>query len=197
METIIIKPEKEQKTLWYITWAIPFVIGVALCAIPLVEAGMLVFILCLAGWSIIMMPFLFYIPAYYKSVEYTIDNDDIKMKEGVFWKTRVTIPYPKITNVDISQGPIQRSLNIGKIHIQTAGAGGAAGAQAEMALVGIRDFEGLKSTIMERFRGYSTSGVVEVPKDAEVGNKMDVLNNILKELTAIREVLERRDRGDS
>ncbi len=192
METIVIKPEKEQKTLWLISWAIPFVLGLAGCIILLFTVEILISSLCLAGWLILMVPIVFWIPAYYRSLEYIIDNDDVKMKEGVFWRKRVTVPYPKITNVDVTQGPVQRMLNIGIIHIQTAGAGGAQGAQAELTLVGIRDLEGLKDTIMERFRGYNTSNAGEVKKEVTDESNSDILRHILSELKAIREALEKK-----
>ncbi len=192
MEAIILKPEKEQKTLWFISWGIPFAIGVIICLVLLFFVDKLPVILSLAGWLIIMLPIAVYIPAYYRSLEYIIDTDDIKIKTGVFWKKRITIPYPKITNIDITQGPVQRIFDIGIIHVQTAGAGGPQGAQAEMILMGIRDLESLKSTIMERFRNYSSSTVEEVKKEVAEENGTDILKHILRELTAIREVLEEK-----
>ncbi len=192
METIVIKPEKEQKTLWLVSWAIPFLLGLASCIILLFTVEILIFSLCLAGWLLLMVPIVLWIPAYYRSLEYIIDSDAVKMKEGVFWRKRVTVPYPKITNVDVTQGPVQRMLNIGIIHIQTAGAGGAQGAQAELTLVGIRDLEGLKDTIMERFRGYNTSNAGEVKKEVTDESNSDILRHILSELTAIREALEKK-----
>ncbi|MFQ5917784.1 MAG: PH domain-containing protein [Candidatus Binatia bacterium] len=71
-----------------------------------------------------MVPILLWIPAFYKSLEYIIDSDSVKIRKGVFWRKRVAVPYQKITNVDITQGPVQRMFNIGTIHVQTAGAGG-------------------------------------------------------------------------
>ena len=75
------------------------------------------------------------------------------MVRGVFWKKNITVPFTKITNVDVTQGPLQRLFNIGTINVQTAGAGGAQGARPELVFVGTRDLEGIKETIMERDRG--------------------------------------------
>jgi len=193
MEPIVVKPEKEQKTLWFIGWAIPFVLGLILWVVLLLtEVDKLIFSLCVVGWLILMIPILLWIPAFYRSLEYVVDNDSVKMKKGVFWRKRVTVPYTKITNVDVTQGPVQRMLNIGRIHVQTAGAGGAQGAKAELKLLGVRDLDGLKDTIMERVRGYTISRPEEVKKEVVEGSDSETFRRMLNELTAIREVLEKK-----
>ena len=200
MEAIFVKPEKEQKTLWFVGWAVPFVLGLALWVIlPLTidklikynEGGNL-FGLCVVGWLILMVPILLWIAAFYRSLEYIVDSDSVKMKKGVFWRKHVIVPYPKITNVDVTQGPVQRMLNIGTIHVQTAGAGGTQGEQAELTLLGVGDLEGLKDTIMERVRRYTISRPEEVKKKIVEKSDSQILRHMLEELTAIREALEKR-----
>lgn len=192
MEAIVVKPEKEQKTLWFICWAITFVLGLILWVVLLLTVDKLFFGLCVVGWLILMVPILLWIPAFYRSLEYVVDSDSVKMKKGVFWRKRVTVPYPKITNVDVTQGPVQRMFNIGTVHVQTAGAGGAQGAQAELGLLGVRDLDGLKDTIMERVRGYTIPTSEEVKKEVGEESDSETLRRMLKELTAIREVLEEK-----
>lgn len=192
MKPILVKPQKEQKTLWFIGWAITFVLGLALWVILQATITKLIFSLCVVGWLILMVPILLWIPAFYRSLEYIIDSDAVKMKKGVFWRKRITVPYPKITNVDVTQGPVQRMLNIGTIHVQTAGAGSTQGAQAELTLLGVMDLEGLKDTIMERVRNYTFSRAQEIKKEFVEQNDSQILGHMLKELTAIRKALERR-----
>ncbi len=192
MEPIVLKPEKEQKTMWFIGWIVPFVIGLVLWVVLLLAVDKLIFSLFVVGWVILMPLILLWIPAFYKSLEYIIDSDSVKMRKGVFWRKRVTVPYTKITNIDVTQGPIQRIFNIGTIHIQTAGAGGAPGAQAELRLLGIRDTDGLKDTIMERVRGYTISAPEEVKKEVVQESDSEIFRHMLKELTAIHEALEKR-----
>ena len=192
MKPILVKPEKEQKTLWFVGWAIPFVLGLALWVILLLTIDKPIFSLCVVGWLILMVPILLWIPAFYRSLEYIVDSDAVKMKKGVFWRKRVTVPYSKITNVDVTQGPVQRMLNIGTIHVQTAGAGSTQAAQAELTLLGVMDLDGLKDTIMERVRNYTFSGSQEVKKEIVEQSDSQILKHMLKELTAIREALEKR-----
>ena len=197
MEPEVLRPEKEQRTMWFIGWAVPFVLGFALLVVLLLAgvlpAGELLAIGPLVvGWLILMSPIPLYIRAYYIALEYVIDNDSVKMKKGVFWRKRVTVPYTKITNVDITQGPVQRMFNIGTIQSQTAGAGGPGSGQAELNLVGVRDLEGLKDLIMERVRGHTISRPKEEQNEGIDESGSEILRQMLKELTAIREVLEER-----
>ncbi len=145
-----------------------------------------------------MIPFLFWIPRAYQVLEYSIEEDSIKMKEGVFWKKNVTIPYLKITNVDITQGPVQRALGIGVIHVQTAGAGGQQGQKAELKINGIKNLDELRDMILEKIKNYHSSKYKEPLRSGEVAKSGEesimsnnrILSSILKELSAIRQKLE-------
>ncbi len=192
MESILLKPEKEQRIMWFIDWAITFVIGLTVWIVLLLLVDTVTFGLCLVGWLILASLFLLWIPAFYKSLEYVIDSDSVKMNKGVFWKKRVTVPFTKITNLDVTQGPVQRAFDIGTIHVQTAGAGGAQGAQAELKLLGVRDLDEVKDTIMERLRGYTILKPDEVKQKVAEQSDSEIFARMLKELTAIREVLEKK-----
>ena len=192
MEPIVLKPENEQKTLWIIDWAIPFVIGLIVWVILALFVERVVFGICLAGWLIVMLLILLWISAFYKSLEYVIDSDSVKAKAGVFWRKHVTIPYTKVTNLDVTQGPIERIFDIGTIHVQTAGAGGQQGAKAEQKLVGIRNLVGLKDAILERIRCYTISAPDQVKEKITQQEDAQIFERILKELKAIRQVLENR-----
>jgi len=197
MERIELKPEKEQMIMWFIGWGIPAVIGtivwsLLIAYVPSSEVPKFVWILCLAAFVIVMVPIAIWIPAFYRSLKYAIENNCIKMEKGVFWKKNITVPFTKITNVDVIQGPLQRLFNIGTINFQTAGAGGAQGARPELVFVGVRDFESIKDIVMERVQGYKTKDrdeLIETPPDKE---EPEVLPRILQELSAIRQLLEKK-----
>jgi len=200
MEPIVVKPVKAQRAFWLACWGAWFVIGLVLAVIPgLISAvtyvdydGGLVTGLILAGWLLLTLPYTLYIPAFYRSLEYTIEDDEIRANKGVFWKKRVAMPYAKITNIDITQGPVQRMFNIGNIHVQTAGAGGAQGARAELKLWGITDLEELKNTIMEKVRNvhHRARGTAQPATRREPIQGIEA--RMLDELTAIRQLLGKR-----
>jgi membrane protein YdbS with pleckstrin-like domain len=124
MDPLVVKPEPEQKTMWFLGWTLLFVLGLLAWLVLWFAVGGYGFAICAAGWVVVLLPFLPWIPSYYRSLEYAIGEDSVVMKKGVFWRKRVTVPYGKITNVDVTQGPVQRHFNIGTVHVQTAGASG-------------------------------------------------------------------------
>lgn len=129
-----------------------------------------------------------YIVAACRHLSYGLDSDAVLLNKGVFWKRRTTVPYSKITNIDITQGPVERSFGLSKIHVQTAGLSGSSNPQAELVLRGITDPEELKAEIMSQIRnkvGTPATAVEEKPESA------DVLQSILEELKAIRQSVQK------
>ena len=194
MEKLTLRPEKEQRTLWFITLAIIFVFGTPFWIVIPFFAGEIVilFSVFLFIWLVIMILTAVWIPAAFKALEYTIDEDGVKMKGGVVWKKYVTVPYSKITNVDITRGPLQRLFNIGTIHVQTAGAAGKQGEKAELKLAGIRDLEKVREVIIENIKdlNYPVSGRSknELPSGGETVSK-----DILNELRDIKDILREKN----
>ncbi|MBT4482192.1 MAG: PH domain-containing protein [Candidatus Latescibacteria bacterium] len=192
MKPLIVKPEKEHKAVMFVVWSIVLFIGLAFC-IPFLLfvpdfVGKLIFGIILTIFLLIMALIALWIPAFFKTLEYCIESEAVKLNRGVFWKKRITVPFNKITNVDVSQGPLQRMFGLGTIHVQTAGAGGAQGAQAELRMTGVKDFDGLKDVIMGGVRGFSS---LQFEKTTADTSDPDILINILEELRAIRRVLDK------
>lgn len=192
MEPIAMKPEKELKTLWFICWSIWFVIDiVAWLLLMLVQP--IVFGLLLVGSVIVAVLILVWIPAFYATLQYVINGDGIKGKSGVFWRKYITIPFTKVTNLDITQGPLQRIFDIGTMHIQTAGASGQQTAKAELSLLGVRNLEEIKESIMEKIRAYTLSGLAQPRHPVTDQDKAQVFDRMLNELVAIRKALESKN----
>ena len=194
MERIELRPEKEQRKLWFITWVIVFVLGTPSWILPTFfvrDEGFLFFIAFLILWFIVMVLVLIWIPAAFRALEYTIDEDGVKMSGGVVWKKHVTVPYSKITNVDITRGPLQRHYKIGTIHVQTAGAAGKQGEKAELKLAGIRDLEKVREVIVENIRKLNYSGPSERKGIETASGERNVLEDMLSELKDIKDLLEK------
>jgi len=203
METIKIKPEKELKTLWLITWTVWLVAGVLLLT-PLFFIGIesWIALTSIFVYILILIPVLIWINAAFNAIEYCIDDEGVKMKGGAVWKKHVTVPYSKITNVDVTQGPMQRYFNVGTIHIQTAGAGGQQGQKAELKINGIREMDKIKDIIIKKVKEvtYPLSNT-RLAKDerepffrgSSVQVNSQVFEDILNELREIKALLEKRE----
>jgi membrane protein YdbS with pleckstrin-like domain len=192
MDVIRLKPEKELKSLWVITWMISLILGIFFWLILLLVIDFWVVIILVFAWIVIMIPIIIWIPAAFRALEYYIDDEGVKMKGGVVWKKYVTVPYSKITNVDVIQGPMQRYYNIGTIHVQTAGAGGKQGEKAELKINGIRELEKVRKSIIGRIRDSShyVSGMTKKEKESIQPENISVFKYMLKELEEIKNLLK-------
>jgi len=130
-----------------------------------------------------------WIPAFYRTADYRFTHDEIEYRRGVFFRQKTTVPYDRITNVGVSQGPIQRVVNAGAVGIHTAGYGGQAG--AELTVGGVSDYEEIKEQILAKVRerparateGEESAGPGRATPESEAAE-------ILAELRRIRELLE-------
>ena len=191
MPSTVLRPEQAQRSHWFVYWWFWFLIGVVpmgLLTVLLPFPANLVLGISFVVWFVTCMTTAAWIPAYHSSLEYTIGDDMIRGIRGVFWKRNVSIPYTKVTNVDISQGPLQRKFAIGTIHIQTAGAGGAQGAIAELRMPGIRDLSGVRDMIMEKVKAHTGRPAGGSPGPTDI----DLMIEMVKELKAIRKALTKK-----
>jgi uncharacterized membrane protein YdbT with pleckstrin-like domain len=133
-----------------------------------------------------------WIPAFYRTVAYRLTDDELEYRRGVFFRQRSTVPYDRITNVNASQGPIQRLVGAGSVAVHTAGYGGQMG--AELSIGGVGDFEAIKEQVLDKVRrrrpvatesGDTTDTTVAADDPATPSEEM------LAELRRIRELLER------
>ena len=194
MEPMVVKPRKALKTIWLICWAISFTPGLLLgmvLALFLPYPHNLVSTGVLAVYLVVSLPVLLWILAYYRSIEWIVDRDTIKANKGVFWRMRIEVPYAKICNIDVIQGPLQRMFDVGKINIYTAGGGSAQGTQAELQVKGIKEPEALKDIIMKKVN--EVSALKPEDNATAIGEKdsNELFELILAELTKIRKVLEK------
>jgi len=182
MDDIVLTPEPEQKSYWKLILAIIFVI--------LVIPGLIILAFSIIGGVIyivsVLAPLLFilyWIPLYYSAMKFSITGEHVVVEKGVWWKTESTIPFEMITNVDKTQDPFERYYKIGKIHVQTAGAGGAQGAVAEAVIQGIKNRDEVREEIKSRVR-------VKKGKPMPKVDEKELLSRILDEITGLRKDLK-------
>jgi len=156
METIQIRPERTVIPAWYLRWALissAAVTGPLLGVLFIPEQDGVVaasiFLVC-AIIGAVLVPF--WIPMFWNTLKYTIQDDRVTYTGGVLFKKRITVPFTKITNINIHEGPIERIFGVGRLRIQTAGMSGQTG--AELVMYGISDLDHMRSTVFERVKAY-------------------------------------------
>ena len=127
----------------------------------------------------------YWIPLYYKSIAYCLTATEVTWQRGVWFRQTGIVPYNRITNVDITQGPLMRFFSFSAVKVQTAGY--SAQAQAEIILNGIADAKDLQERIMNFVR---TIGPVAATGGEPEG--APAADAVVEELRAIRRLLEGR-----
>ena len=127
----------------------------------------------------------FWIPLYYASIAYRLAPTEISWKRGVWFQQTGIVPYNRITNVDILQGPVMRFFSFSALRIQTAGY--SAQARAEIHLSGITDPEMLQEKIMNFVRKTGPVATEGEPEEYPAS-----YGELIAEIRAIRGILEER-----
>jgi membrane protein YdbS with pleckstrin-like domain len=148
-------------------------------------------VLILGSTALIFMLLWVWVGLYYESMSYELRDDEINWKRGVWFRSTGIVPYNRITNLDVRQGPLMRMLKISSLSIQTAGYSGQA--VPEIQIEAIEYAEELRELIRSQVRGSSmrddgTGSAKPVP--ALTGTTTD--QQILSEVKQIRSLLEQR-----
>lgn len=62
---------------------------------------------------------------YWRRFEFRVGNDEIRIDSGIFSRTHRSIPFDRIQDVDITQGPLARILGLAQVKFETGGSAGA------------------------------------------------------------------------
>jgi hypothetical protein len=146
----------------------------------------------LGGIAAVIIIFIIWTRLYYESMWYELREDEMSWKRGVWFRKTGIVPYNRITNLDIRQGPVMRALGISTLSIQTAGYSGQA--VPEIRIEAIVHAEELRELIRTMVRGHIGAGGdgtgTGIQTPASLPRTADL--QILDELKKIRALLEER-----
>lgn len=173
----------------FLWWMVPVVVFVVLSYEMWI--GVVVALSCFVPLLIATGITFYWIPKFYSSITYVLEDDKITVTRGVWWKTKSFVPYNRITNINIYQGPISRRFGLGRLSIQTAGFSGTSSSGAKVAeavIFGVKNFEEIKDLVINFVRGMKPEAI---EAEAETKPTKDINQQILTELRKIRKTLER------
>ena len=181
------RPSPQFRKLYYLTLSVIFIIF-------LVPGLLLAMIIPFIITAILGIPFLlifgflfWWTPKFYKSIIYKLTRDEMVWRRGVWFKNTGIVPYNRITNIDIAQGPVSRALGIASLKIQTAGYSAPNTRSSEIRIDGIVKFEEMRELIMGLVRGRKPVAVETYDEEPA-----DLNSKILAELVRIRKALEKK-----
>lgn len=147
------KLPKSIKTIWRIHALIEFVIFFAIVqAIGLIKFSLPNDIrnyFNITEWSIVAIGVVFLIASFFYVVylwnfwTYYIDERQVQLHSGYFFRKQVIIPIARVQNVTLKQGPILRWKNLQKVVIVTAAG------KSEIDGIESKQADQLKETIMK------------------------------------------------
>lgn len=179
------KPVLRFRSYLYASLVLAVVLFVLPWFIPVVVFSPAAVALAIALPTLAITAFVAYwIPLYYESIIYRLTVTEITWQRGVWFRQTGIVPYNRITNVDITQGPLMRFFSFSAVRVQTAGY--SVQAQAEIFLNGIEDPKDLQEKIMNFVRRTAPVAVEGAPEE------VPTTDAVVEELRAIRALLESR-----
>ncbi len=176
-------------------WSIPVAVTVHDPLTRTIMFWIHVITVLVAIWLII------WVPRYYESITYAIDDKWLYAEGGVFWKRRSRLPISRVQMVDVNQGPWQRVYGLGSLRVFTAATGQST---AELSYQNIENAEQVRDYVLklvQQFRAGDNGlgdGLREpepIPTDARIHARHDeakvaqILDSLLNEVREIRKKL--------
>jgi membrane protein YdbS with pleckstrin-like domain len=179
-------------TTWFIIDFLLVILLILTCVIvPVIiasESDWIITGLTLTGMLILILIFVAWVRLYYASMWYELKDDEMSWKRGVWFRRTGIVPYNRITNLDVIQGPVMRMLGISTLSIQTAGYSGQA--VPEIRIEGIEHADDLRELIrtLVRQSGVHSDGTGGGPPQITLPTDQ----KIIEELVKIRILLEQK-----
>jgi uncharacterized protein len=177
-----ITPGRTLRTLYTLYLLILVWVGILPWLIPLAFFSSPLLTLAISLPLLLVIFFaLWWIGAYYRTIRYRFTPFEISWERGVWFHQTGIVPYHRITNIDIIQGPLSRFLGISLLKVQTAGYSSGTASATELKIDGINEPEMLREFIRMQMQG--TSHAADGVKNSSIDKK------ILEELVAIHSLL--------
>lgn len=87
-----------------------------------------------------------YVGAAYRAWRYRFGADGLDLTSGVFWRHTSSVPYHRLQQVDVGQGPLERWLGMATVSLRTA----AATTDATIPGIEVSDVDELRRRLLER-----------------------------------------------
>lgn len=99
----------------------------------------------------------------YMSLQYRIQNGELVVTKGIFFRRVRTVPLERIQNIDLVQSLFHRMFNVAEVRVETAS---GTEPEATLRVLGLADVERLRSIVFEsgRTTGETTATQVSQPQ---------------------------------
>ena len=101
---------------------------------------------------------------YWRHFEFRVGDSEIRIDSGILSRTHRSIPFDRIQDVDISQGPVARLIGIAKVKFETGGSAGGGEDEGVLHAIPLARAQELRTLVRAR----RFAGREAVPVEAEV-----------------------------
>jgi len=99
---------------------------------------------------VIVVPLrIWYVAAAYRSWRYRFGPDALHLEHGVFWRASSSMPYHRLQQVDVAQGPVERWLGMATVQLRSA----AATTDAVIPGIAADDVDRIRQLLLQRAGG--------------------------------------------
>lgn len=152
-------------------------------------------IMCITVVGILGLPFwaiiyhVFYKPRYYEFHSLTLTERTAEIVQGIVFRRRTNIPYDRITDVSVEQGPLMRRFGIHKVTMETAG-------QTQMegtaSMYGVVDPEAFREKVLDNVESMRMGAAGPMAMaGAGAGEMAAGSGDVVGLLTEIRDTIQR------
>ncbi|MBA2771381.1 MAG: PH domain-containing protein [Sphingomonas sp.] len=110
---------------------------------------------------------------YWSRFEFRVGADEIRIDSGIFSRTHRSIPFDRVQDVDITQGPLARLLGLAQVKFETGGSAAGAGDEGVLAAIPLERAEQLRLQVRGRRSGRIETAVPEVETERAPVYAMD------------------------
>ena len=100
---------------------------------------------------------------YWRRFEFRVGENEIRIDSGILSRTHRSIPFGRIQDVDITQGPVARLLGLAKVKFETGGSAGEE--EGVLHAIRLERAQELRKLVRAR-RGQATAEAMEAPAEA-------------------------------
>lgn len=86
-------------------------------------------------------------------LEYRVGSDEIRIDSGFLSRTSRAIPFDRVTDVDLEQGPIHRLFGLARVRLETGASAGSKEEDGVLDTISLERAEALREHIRARRRG--------------------------------------------
>ncbi|HKH27990.1 MAG TPA: PH domain-containing protein, partial [Sphingomicrobium sp.] len=116
---------------------------------------------------------------YWRRFEYRVGENEIRIDSGILNRTHRSIPFDRIQDVDITQGPLARVLGLAKVKFETGGTAGEE--EGVLQAILLERAQELRTLIRAR-RGQSAPVGSDAPAEAAPADTLPIYAMDLKRL---------------